>query len=203
MDKTEFTVICSNIWSKLNFRLSLQFKDVVFMESIYDDPDLQKIRYAEITKDGKIMIQMSDEIYSRRWLDLEMKDGIYHIFFQYNCRGNKNKLTFGISNTGVCYGDAISKSSNKCLYCNVECEGKNVEGSLCRIVEKKPAFINHGNGSIYEIIVDINNKQFWIKHNNSKAILVAEDFSPPVYALVSLYYVNTSVTLKSVIHKRD
>lgn len=200
MDNTEFTIKYSNKLNELYFKLSIECISVVFVENKNSDLNLERTKIAIISDDGKLVTQIEDESYSRRWLNLKMTNGIYHIQYQFKCKDEKDKLLVGISNSGICCGDVIYIKSKKCLYNSEELDNKRVGGKLCTIVNDNPYIPDHGNGSIYEVIVDFKEKEFLIKHNYADPILIAKDFSPPIYSFISLYYKDTSVKLISVIH---
>lgn len=200
MENTEYTIKISNMWNEFYFKLSIEFINIVFIDNKNSDIALEDIKYAEITDEGKLVTQIEDMKFSRRWLNLKMNEGVYHIKYKFNCKDKNNKFMVGISNSGTCCGDVIYIKSKKCLYSNEECDSKRVGGLLCTIVNENPAIYGHGDGSIYEVIVDFKKKEFLIKHNKKDPILIAKDFSPPLYSFISLYYKYTSVRLISIIH---
>lgn len=195
IEKKEYTVECKNSKSKMEFKLTLQFLIVKFIE-------LNKYGKCEISKNGK-MIRSTSNGHEHCYLNLKMTNGIYKIKYRLQ-RNNSNcdsTWYIGLSTANTYSGDCIYNQSNTCNIRIIRDETKDCS-SYCHIgtvVNSNPGFKNNDN-CVYEIIVDMNKKEFWVSKDNSQPVLIVKDLPSPLYHYVVTCCTNNTYEILSFSH---
>lgn len=187
----EYTVKCKNVWNKMKYKLMIGFKSTIFIEQ-YKNVNIS------ISKNGKV-ITNANNYYSHCWINLIIESGVYRIrfkFHQNNYSVGNDEMMLGIS-TDNSYSDYnIYLQNNVCCYDANYGKSQNIHCNIGKLVTENPKITNHGDGSIYEVIFDMNKREFWISHCNDKPILLVKDLpNQPLYPFASLYYQNSSIEL--------
>lgn len=122
------------------------------------------------------------------YINWNLEEGIYHIKYELikyeRCDG---VICFGLSNYGSYTGKAPIREFNFFRY-NTSTSGSSItkECSIGKIVNNIPFFDDFGKGSIFDLTIDMNKREFYISHNNSAPVLLIKELISPVYTFVSV-----------------
>lgn len=111
-------------------------------------------------------------------------------------------MILGVSTNNTYSGKDIQNKSTTFNYFAVNGRSQN-SPKWCHIgtiINKNPNFTNHGDNSVYELIIDMKNRELSISHNNSDPVLLAKDL-PSTLFTYAVSKSNTSIELLSISHQ--
>lgn len=191
ISKSEYIIECKNIRSKMEFKLSLEF-NISFTKE-YGNGEIS------ISENGKLMTNIGDN-WCHCYLNLKIESGIYHVKYKFIQSSSYDSMMIGLSETNNYCGRNIYSQKGTCDYYATNGKSGIVDCHMGSLVTPNPNITNHGNGSIYELIINMKFGEFSICHNNSFPVLLVRNLQPPLYLFSRLSGKNQSLELISVVH---
>lgn len=186
----EYTIKCKNIWKEIEVKLKIEIKEIYFDEE-------NKGEYIEL-EDNKRKIKciiendrcLHNVINYNCYLNCKIKKNEYFsIKFKYDEKNCNGSIRIGLSSD--------ERIGNNYFYCKIEkndtvvFNSGNIDGN---IVSENPN-IKLNNGSIYEMICDMKERELSIKMDNSNPIVLVNKLQSDLIPFLGVGYKNNSLEL--------
>lgn len=181
----KYTAICVNICDIISCELNIKIEKYKFVNNYSSEVVLLE-KNRKVWKKAK-----TDNNWS--YLNIRMEHFVYYIKYRFegNDNDSENKIILG-GNKNYCRFGVQEKYYGIELYKN----GSSLINSDATIVTE-PKITNHGDGSIYELVFNMNQRTLSIIHDKRKTILM-QDLPSVLYPCVKICELSTCIELISV-----
>lgn len=192
LEQEKYEIECENVFGKLQTTVKIEVFDYKFRNDCTGSGMAIQNNYLQAYK------TTNGDWNGHAYVNAEMKKGIYRIKYRFGGNNSNNRIYIGATkdknyNSGSMYGQGNCNAIQ--IYTNTSsCN------CYCGSVVNQPGITNHTNGSEYELIFDMDKKEFSVVHDGKETLLM-KDIPSVFYPFVEILYSSTYIDLISVVHE--
>lgn len=192
IEQEKYEIVCKNVFGKLQTTVKIEVFEYKFRSDCTGSGMSIQNNYLQAYK------TTNGDWNGHAYVNAEMKKGIYRIKYKFGGNNNNNHSYMGATpNKNYNSGNLYNQSNTNSFYVYTNTSSCNCK---CGSIVNQPEIKNHANGSEYELIFDMDKKEFSVVHDGKETLLM-KDIPSVLYPYVEMCYSSTYFDLISVVHE--